>query len=400
MIALWQHLLPRFAATDSRRLQLASFVSVFDRFTMPPMLIAIAHDLHVPLTQIVGAASIYFLIYGLMQPIWGMLSNRIGLAATIRWCTLAGSLAALAAVWANDVTTLTISRAIAGGFFSASFPAALIYVGETSTPKRRHREITDLMTAVALATALSTAVSGSLTAFVGWRWGFALSAALGIASSFYLAHLKELPRTSFRAPIVTPLVTVLRSRAVQKLLLLALLDGAAILGALTFIPAALESAGHNAAVASGITATYGFSVLAGARMVGKLSNRIARAHFILAGSVSGALACLLLSTSTRLPVAVVACFLLGLAWASMHSSLQTWATEVLPEQRPIAVSFFAGTLFAGSALASALGGPLAQHHQFGALFLRGTGLLLVLGIAGTLTRKKWESRNFSATDLK
>lgn len=355
------------------------------------MLIAIARDLHVPLTQVVGAASVYFLIYGLMQPIWGMLSNRLGLAATIRWCTLAGSLATLSAVWANDLAALTISRALAGAFFSASFPAALIYVGETSLPHHRHREVTGLMTGVALGTALSTAISGSLTAFAGWRWGFALSASLGIASSFYLARLKELPRTSFRAPFVAPLMSVLRSHAVQKLLLLALLDGAAILGALTFIPAALESSGNNAAIASGVTATYGFSVLVGARIVGKLSLKIARARFILIGAAIGAAACVLLSISTHLVVAVAACVLLGLSWASMHSSLQTWATEVLPAERSIAVSFFAGTLFAGSAIAAALGGPLAQRHQFGTLFLRGTGILIILGIFGYLTRIKWES---------
>ena len=51
-------------------------------------------------------------------------------------------------------------------------------------------------------------------------------------------------------------------------------------------------------------------------------------------------------------MAVVAAVLLGLAWAAMHSSLQTWATEVLPEARATVVSLFAGSLFVGSALAA------------------------------------------------
>jgi predicted MFS family arabinose efflux permease len=385
--------MPRSNAADQRPLQLASFASAFDRFAMPPMLIAIAHDLRVPLAQVVGAASFYFLIYGVLQPLWGMISNRIGLAATIRWCTLAGSIATLSAAGANNVFTLTISRVLAGGFFSASIPAALIYIGETSLPERRHRAITDLMTGVALGTALSTAIAGALTAFVGWRWGFVFTGCLGIASSFYLARLVELPRTSFRAPFVAPVLTVLRNRSVGQLLLLAFLDGAAILGVLTFIPAAVEFAGHNAAVASAITATYGFAVLIGARIVGQLSHRFARSLFILAGAGMGAFACVLLATSTQLVVVALACTLLGFAWASMHSSLQTWATEVLPSQRSIAVSFFAGTLFAGSAIAAALGGTLAQRHEFGPLFLRGTAVLVAIGIVGYFARLRWEIRN-------
>ena len=385
--------MPRPDSAVQRRLQLASFASTFDRFAMTPMLIAIAHDLRVPLGQVVGAASFYFLIYGVLQPLWGMFSNRIGLAATIRWCTLAGSIATLASAGANNVFTLTILRALAGGFFSASIPASLIYIGETSLPQRRHREITDLMTGVALGTALSTAIAGVLTAFVGWRWGFVFTGCLGIASSFYLARLVELPRTSFRAPFVAPVLTVLRNRSVLQLLLLAFLDGAAILGVLTFIPSAVEFAGHNAAVASAVTATYGLAVLVGARIVGRLSHRFARSHFILTGAAIGAFGCVLLATSTQLVVVVVACSLLGFAWISMHSSLQTWATEVLPSQRSLTVSFFVGTLLAGSAIAAALGGTLAQHHQFGPLFLRGTAVLVVFGIIGYFIRPKWEVRN-------
>ena len=44
----------------------------------------------------------------------------------------------------------------------------------------------------------------------------------------------------------------------------------------------------------------------------------------------------------------------------MHSSLQTWATEVLPAARATVVSLFAGSLFVGSALAAVLVADLAE----------------------------------------
>ena len=349
---------------DPFRLKVASFLSTFDRFAMPPMLVGIARSLDVPLTQVAAAAGVYYLTYGLMQPVWGILSTRIGLARTMRWCIAAGSLATLGSALAPGVTSLTVSRAVAGGFFSAAFPAALIYVGATAASHRRQREVTDLMTGVALGTALSTVIAGSLTYVAGWRWAFALTGAVCLVSTLSVARLTELERTPFRSPLVAPLRRVLSNRTVYQLLVLAVLDGLAILGALTFLPTAIESSGRNAAVAAAVTATYGAAVLVAARVVGRMSRRVAASQFILVGSLIGAAACGLLALSVGVVTALVACVLIGVAWASMHSSLQTWATEVSPADRGLTVSFFAGSLFAGSALAAALGGPFAERLDF------------------------------------
>lgn len=380
------------ARSDPRRLQLASFISVFDRFAMPPMLVAIARDLDVPLTQAVSAAGAYFLAYGLMQPIWGMLSTRIGLAATMRWCILAGGIATLATTFAQDVTMLTIGRAVAGGLFSASFPAALIYVGATAPPGRRQREVTNLMTGVAIGTALATVIAGGVTYAVGWRWVFALTGLLGIFCSVYVWRLVELPRMPWRAPLLAPIRRVLTRPAVLALLSLAVLDGMAILGALTFLPTAVESTGRNTATAAAITALYGVAVLIAARVVGRLSARVRGSRFILVGSLIGAVACGLLAISVGIVAAGVACLLLGIAWASMHSSLQTWATEVMPAERGLTVSFFAGSLFAGSAIAAALGGPFAEDHDFATVFGGAATVLVTIGVSGYIARARWERR--------
>jgi MFS family permease len=380
------------ARSDPRRLQLASFICVFDRFAMPPMLVAIARDLGVPLSQIVAAAGAYFLTYGLMQPVWGMLSTRIGLAATMRWCILIGGLATLTTAFAPGVATLTVGRAVAGGLFAAGFPAALIYVGTTAPLDRRQREVTNLMTGAALGTALATVVAGGLTYLVGWRSVFVLSGVLGIGSSLYLWRLVELPRMPWRAPLLAPLRRVLTRPSVLMLLVLAALDGAAILGALTFLPTAVQSTGRNAATAAGITALYGVAVLIAAQIVGRLSARVGRGQFILAGAAAGAVGCGLLAYSVGLVVAGIGCLLLGVAWASMHSALQTWATEIMPAERGLTVSFFAGSLFAGSAVAAAVGGPFAEARDFMPLFSAAAVVLLVVGTSGYVARARWEHR--------
>ena len=57
-----------------RLLQFAAFFSSFDRFVVGPMLLIIA-SLGASLTEVAAMASLYYLLYGLMQPVWGMASD-------------------------------------------------------------------------------------------------------------------------------------------------------------------------------------------------------------------------------------------------------------------------------------------------------------------------------------
>jgi predicted MFS family arabinose efflux permease len=81
--------------------------------------------------------------------------------------------------------------------------------------------------------------------------------------------------------------------------------------------------------------------------------------------------------------------LLGLAWTSMHSSLQTWATEVAPQARAVVVSLFAGSLFVGSAGSAVLVAGLAQAGRYGLIFLLAAVLTVPLGLVGAWTRARW-----------
>ena len=116
------------------------------------MLIAIAADLDTSLSSVVQAAGAYFLAYGLMQPVWGMVSDSIGLVRTMRLALLCAGLASLAGAFAWSALALGIARGVAGGFYGAAYPASLIYLGDTVPPDRRQRDVARLMVGVALGT--------------------------------------------------------------------------------------------------------------------------------------------------------------------------------------------------------------------------------------------------------
>ncbi len=105
----------------------------------------------------------------------------------------------------------------------------------------------------------------------------------------------------------------------------------------------------------------------------------------------------LLAVSQEPASAVVVAVLLGLAWCAMHSTLQTWATEVLPAARATVVSLFAGALFAGSAVASVAAADLADAGRYGVVFGVAAVLAVPLGVAGVVGRSRWPRRPVTST---
>ena len=374
----------------NRLLQLIALVSTLDRFAMPPMIPTIARDLDIPLADVATAAGAYFLAYGLMQPIWGLIGGNISVVRLLRLASFMGALATTASVFAVDAISLAAARTLAGIGFSAAIPSALVYIGETATAEHRHREVANLTAGIAAGTAISTAGAGLLADAVGWRSAFLVSGAIGLVAWLAMRSLPELPVARAAQGLFTPLVAVLRSAPARTLVLLAAGEGAVLLGTLTFLPAAAEHAGASPALASAVTAVFGVAVLVLAPMVARLQRRIGPAALIAGGALCASAGCAVAAASARPLVVVPATALLGAAWAAMHSTLQTWATEVVPHARSAAVSLFACALFAGSALATMLGGGPADHGHFTAIFAVTTALALPLGFLGTFSRARWD----------
>lgn len=372
-----------------RLLQATTLVSTLDRFAMPPMLVAIAASLDVPLTQVVTAAGAYFLVYGLGQPLWGFASDRYGRVRTLRTSLVVAGVLSLVSALSPTVLVLGILRGLAGGFFGAAYPSALIYLGDTVAPARRQQAITGLMVGVAVGTATASAGAGLLADVASWRIPFVLTGSAALVLSVLLARLPEPAGSGERATAWTSLATVARSRVTLLVLFFAFVEGVVLLGALTLLPTAVESAGASTTVAGAVTGVYGIAVLLGSSSVGRLSLAWHPARLILLGAACAALATGLLAVSQRPEVAVVSAVLLGIAWPAMHSSLQTWATEVLPGARAVVVSLFAASLFVGSALGAIAVAGLVDAGRFTVVYGAYAALAVPLGIGAWAARRRW-----------
>jgi predicted MFS family arabinose efflux permease len=380
-----------------RLLQLTSFTSTLDRFAMPPVLLAISRDLDASLPAVVTAASVYYVAYGAMQPVWGIVSDRLGRVRTLRLTLLLAAVATAASALVQDVAGLTIARGIAGGFFGAVMPTCLIYVGDTVPSARRQQEVTRLLVGVAVGTAVAAVGAGALAQAASWRYAFALT---GLCAAVLCVLLRRLPEPTgrLRQSLLAPLRQVFATPAAVLVLVLSFVEGVVLLGTLTLLPAAVESAGSSTAVAGAVTAVYGLAVLAFAPLVGRVSRHWPVWRLIGIGGTAAVAGCATIALSQRAVVAAAAAVLLGLGWAAMHSSLQTWATSVLPAARAAMVSLFAGALFAGSAVASAVVAGPAGDDRFGAIFGWLAVIAVPLALFGAGARARWRAPADPAVD--
>ncbi|MBO0846428.1 MAG: MFS transporter [Nocardioides sp.] len=356
---------------------------------MPPMLVAISLDLGVPLGDVVRAAGAYFLVYGLSQPVWGSVSDRFGRVPTMRWTLFLAGLCSIASAAATTAPFLVTTRGLAGGLFGATYPAALIYIGDTVRAHVRQRDVARLMVGVALGTALASVGAGIVADLLTWRLMFVLTGLAAVVLALGLGGLPEPESEHHGGSFLRPIGDVGRSPVTLFVLLCALAEGAILLGTITLLPPAMEHAGASTTVAGLATGVYGVSVFAFSGFVGRFSQRWHPSWLIALGAAAAFAASLALAWSQEVPVAVLAAVLLGLAWTAMHSTLQTWATEVLPIARATVVSFFAGSLFIGSSLAAVVASGLADEGRYDVLFAACAVLAVPLGAAAAGIRAQW-----------
>lgn len=375
---------------QTRLWQGAAFVSTLDRFVMPPMLVVMATEIGVPLSEIVSAVAVYFVAYGLSQPIWGVASQRLGVVRCARITLALAGLLSFGTAVAWSVLSLALFRGFAGGFYGAAFPSSLIYVGETVPTRLRQAHMARLMFGVAAGTSLGTLLGGAVADHWSWRAAFVLPGLVALFLSWSMKTIPEPLERNSSAPVRTQLKAMARMPSLYALGLFTFVEGGLILGGLTLMPAALEHGGSGTTQAGGLTALYGLAVLLGAQAVHRFSERLHPAVLILVGGTCATAALLVMAWSQDATPAVVTAMFLGLGWTFMHTTFQTWATEILPLARALVISSFAGCLFAGTALQAAVVRGFADHGRFGAIYLVMSWIAVALTVCATTVRLRWQ----------
>jgi predicted MFS family arabinose efflux permease len=383
------------AATEARRalrlVRIASFCSTFDRMAIGPMLVAISRDLGVSLSRVTLAATAYFLLYGAMQPVWGLLSDRLGRIPVMRLTLTGAGIASALSAFSPSLALLVVARACAGALFAGVIPTALVYVGDTVPIERRQTALTELMSTTSAGIGVSTVVAGGAVAIADWRFVFGLSALAASVLAVALRGVPEPPRGAVPGALGA-LARLLRRPWPLAIILLALVEGTVVLGAITFLAPALEDSGIGPALAGFVVGLYGFATMGWTRVVRRTARTVAPAGLIAIGGTTIAAGYVIAALDPAITGIAVAAVVVACGFAFLHSTLQTWATEVAPDLRATAVSLFAAALFTGGAIGTAALGPLADAGSFSAVFLVAVAIAGPLGLCAALLRRRFGRR--------
>jgi predicted MFS family arabinose efflux permease len=372
-----------------RLLSAGPFVTMIDRFALAPLLIPIASDFHVPLGKVAGAATAYYLVYGLAQPFWGFVSDRFGRIRIIRISLgMAAAGCALSAL-APNVDLLIAARILDGMAVCAIMPTALVYIGDMVPFNLRHSVIADVLAAVAVGTTVGSLGAGLFAHFLSWRLMFVVPALIAVVLVF---AMKQLPESN--APVtgggpLSQLRLAVRRPWARFLILFAIPEGAMVLGFIVYFAPAIESTGTNPALAGLVVAPYGLAVLIGTQVVRRIASRVPAWIPICIGGAMAVAGYLVAALDQHVVAILAASVLIGGCYSFFHSTLQAWATDIAPEARGTAAALFVTGAFIGGAVGTGIGATLVQANLYRELFLVAAALSVPVVIVAALARTRY-----------
>jgi predicted MFS family arabinose efflux permease len=315
-----------------------------------PIVPLLAREFDVAVTTVALLASAYTLPYALGQPILGPLGDSKGKAKVMSISLFVLTLALLASMFASDVTSLAICRAISGLAAGASIPLAIAMIGDRFPLEQRQ-----------------LALSRYLLAVIGWRPVFGVAAvialAAGIAVRVMVKPRSDIIRPPFNLTLIRANYAKILANPLAKYCYGAVaVEGAFIYGFLPYVAALLEQRGAGSVKEAGfVVAGIGCGGLLFNLVLPSLLKALSRTTVMRVGGWVIFLGMIGVGTGPTWPIEMAAFTVVGLGFYMLHTGIQIEATELAPDARGSAIALHAFSLFLGMALGPVIYGLMIPH---------------------------------------
>jgi predicted MFS family arabinose efflux permease len=368
---------------------LAAFASGFSLRVSDPLLPQVALEFDASIGAAASIVTAYAIPYGVAQAFAGLFGDRIGKCqAVAATCALSCVLVLLCA-FSQSLTQLTLARFICAPAAATIIPLGMAYVGDVVAYEKRQPVLARFLAGQMTGMIVGQIAGGVIGDHFGWRAVFFVLAGIFALAAAALAAqfgrnpwMRPLPRPAESGPgLVADYRKLFASRWARFLLLAAFLEGAIFFGGFTYVSADLHARYDLSFSAIGaIVAGFGIGSILYATNVRWLVGALGERGLVIGGSLVGMLGYLMLAGVPLWPTAPLATAALGFGYYMLHNTLQTNATQMLPEARGTAVAGFSSALFLGQSAGVALAAPVVNLAGAAAVFVLAAVLWPILAL--------------------
>ena len=363
----------------------------------------IAADLGVTVGATSIVVTVYLLAHGSVQLVIGPIGDRVGKYRSIALATAGSAVMVAFCGLAATLPVLIAARLGSGLATGWIIPLALAFVGDVIPYERRQQVIGRFLSGQILGQLFGQAAGGVLGDWFGWRNVFFLLAVLlAIAAAGLWYELLRNPVTHARhataqrgGGFIADYSTVLRSPWARALLAVAFIESGLMFGAFTYVGADLRLRfGISFTLVGLYVATFAIGGLLYSLSVRVLVNRLGPIGLASCGGALLALAYTVLAFEPHASIAPFAITAIGLGFYMLHNTLQTNATQMVPEARGTAVAIFSSALYLGQTAGVAANGVIFDRFTAIPVFVIAAAGLLGLSLWFARALKRRRDRSF------
>jgi predicted MFS family arabinose efflux permease len=374
---------PGASAATLMMIMAAVFMVSAEARVISPLLPAVAGEFVTPVARTGVLITAYTIPYGMFQIVYGPLADRFSRQRVMGAALGLFALGTFVSGFAPDLLTLTILRLCTGAAAAGVIPIALAYVGDAVPYAERQAALGRVVSIASLGGVLSAALGGIIATIASWR---ALFLGYGVIALIVAAILLRAPVKRARANvprqpgILGPYRAIFQHAGSRALALygLVFIEGLTATGTVGFLGALLFERDQLSYATIGLLLMLsGVASMFTARIVGRLVVRIEERGMLLLGGSLLTISYVLIVLRPTFVFFPLAMLLSGSGFVIAHSTLQSRATELVPELRGTAVALFAFALFLGGGLGTYLAGLVIEYWGF-TVALGGTALAIAL----------------------
>ncbi len=366
------------------------------------MLPELARTFAVSLAQAAQVVSVFAVVYGLAQLVYGPLGDRLGKFGIVTAATLACSVGSLLAVFAASLDVLVFARVLVALGAAAIIPLAMAWIGDEVPYELRQETLASVGLGTTLGIVGGQLFGGLLTDTLGWRWAFGFMTALfGAVGALLVADWRRKPSKAVASPgpgaaarpgFVRQALLIITGPWSRIVLVTAFIEGAAGFGVLAVWASHLNRAlGLSLTAAGAIVALFGLGGMLYMAVARHLVRRWGERGLVLMGGLLFGVSSLVLGLTPFWWLALPASLVAGFGFFIFHNTMQTHATQMAPAARGTGVSLFASALFLGQSAGMLLAAGLIARIGSGVVIVAGGAVLAVLAVFFAWSLRRRES---------